>query len=84
LRDETAAAKLFGRAAAQNNPIAQNRLAHLYATGRGVKQDLAEAAAWNVLAKAGGVKDDQLDALTAALTPEQRTQMLNIVRRQEF
>jgi uncharacterized protein len=84
LRDETAAAKLFGRAAAQNNPIAQNRLAHLYATGRGVKQDLAEAAAWNVLAKAGGVTDDQLDALTAALTPEQRAQMLSIVRRQEF
>jgi uncharacterized protein len=82
MRDEAAAAKLFGKAAAQNNPIAQNRLAHLYATGRGVKQNLAEAAAWNVLAEKAGIKDAQLDALTSDLTPEQRAEMLDIVRRQ--
>ncbi|HLW91663.1 MAG TPA: tetratricopeptide repeat protein [Roseiarcus sp.] len=82
MRDETAAAKLFGRAAARNNPIAQNRLAHLYAIGRGVKQDLAEAAAWNMLAEKAGIKDAQLDSLTSDLTPKQRAEMLDIVRGQ--
>jgi TPR repeat protein len=81
-RDEGGAAKLFGRAAAQNNPIAQNRLAHLYATGRGVKRDPALAVAWNMLAAAAGVKDAQLDALAAELTPEQRAAALETVRRQ--
>ena len=31
-KNEAAAAKIFLRAAARNNPIAQNRLAHLYVT----------------------------------------------------
>jgi len=31
------------KAAVKNNPIAQNRLAHLYATGRGVPKDLVLA-----------------------------------------
>jgi hypothetical protein len=81
-RDEGAAAKMFGKAAAQNNPIAQNRLAHLYANGRGVKRDLAQAVAWNMLAGAAGVKDAQLDDLTAELTPQQKATALETVRRQ--
>jgi uncharacterized protein len=83
-RNEVAAAKLFGKAAAQNNPIAQNRLAHLYAIGRGVKQDIAQAVAWNLLASAAGIKDPQLDALAEQLTPEQRAAALDIVRRQRM
>ena len=35
-RDENEAAKIFHKAAARHNPIAQNRLAHLYIAGRGV------------------------------------------------
>jgi TPR repeat protein len=81
-RNEAAAAKLFGKAAALDNPIAQNRLAHLYAVGRGVKQDIAQAVAWNMLARAGGVKDAQLDALADQLTPQQRAAALETVRRQ--
>jgi hypothetical protein len=83
-RNETEAAKLFGKAAAQNNPIAQNRLAHLYAVGRGVKQDIAQAVAWNLLASADGVKDPQLDALSDQLTPQQRAAALETVRRQRM
>ena len=76
------AAKLFLKAAAKNNPIAQNRLAHLYATGRGVPKDLVQAAAWHRFAKAAGIKDAELDALTANLSAAQMAKVDEAVRRQ--
>ena len=79
---EAAAAKIFIHAAARNNPIAQNRLAHLYLTGRGVPRDLAEAATWNRFAKAGGLDDADLDAATANLTPEENERVNQLMRRQ--
>jgi hypothetical protein len=81
-KNEAAAAKIFLSAAAHNNPIAQNRLAHLYVTGRGVPRDLVEAATWNRFAKAAGVEDPELDAATANLTPEENARVNQLVRRQ--
>ena len=81
-KDEAGAAKLFLKAAAKNNPIAQNRLAHLYATGRGVAKDPVQAAAWNRFANAAGIKDAELDALTAGLSAEQMAKVEQAVRLQ--
>ena len=79
-KDENAAAKLFARAASRGNPIAQNRLARLYVVGHGVKSDLAEAAAWNMLAQHAGRDDPWLDKATANLSPEEREKALGLVR----
>ena len=81
-KDEAGAAKLFLKAAAKNNPIAQNRLAHLYATGRGVPKDPVKAAAWNRFAKTAGIDDAELDALTAGLSAEQMAKVEQAVRLQ--
>ncbi len=81
-KDEAGAAKLFLKAAAKNNPIAQNRLAHLYATGRGVPKNLVQAAAWHRFAKAAGIQDADLDALTAHLTAKETAEVDQAVRRQ--
>ena len=35
-KDETAAGKLFLKAAARDNPVAQNRVARILAVGRGL------------------------------------------------
>jgi TPR repeat protein len=81
-KDEAGAAKLFLKAAVKNNPIAQNRLAHLYATGRGVPKDLVQAAAWHRFAKAAGIADAELDALTAGLSAKEIAAVNEAVRRQ--
>ena len=80
--DEAGAAKLFLKAAARNNPIAKNRLAHLYATGRGVRRDIVQAVMWNKFAEAAGIKDDELDALNAALSAMDRADLDVAMRRQ--
>ena len=49
-QNEERAARGFRRAAARGNAIAQNRLARLYAAGRGVPQNKVEAAAWHLMA----------------------------------
>ena len=69
-------------AAARRNPIAQNRLAHLYLTGRGVPKDLVRAALWTGLAPRGGLKDDKLDKAIGALTPEQIKQVNELARQE--
>jgi TPR repeat protein len=81
-KDEAGAAKLLLRAAARNNPIAENRLAHLYVSGRGVTKDLVEAATWNRFAKAAGIDDPDLDAATASLTPDESKRVDELIRRQ--
>ena len=81
-RNEAGAAKLFLKAAAKNNPIAQNRLARLYAAGRGVPKDPVQAAAWNRFAEAAGIKDAELDALTAGLSTKQMIEVEKAVHRQ--
>jgi len=70
--DEQGAAKLFRLAAEQGNPVAQNRLARLYANGVVVKADPVQAAKWHLLARAAGVSDFSLDIVLAKLTTEER------------
>ncbi len=79
-KDEAKAVAILKVAAAKGNPIAQNRLAHLYVDGVVVGRDLAWAAAWNAFARAGGLQDQGLDVATANLTPEERGRFTRIVR----
>ena len=61
-KNESAAAGFFLKAARKNNPAAQNRLAWMYVTGRGIKADPVEGVRWHQIAKAGGDNDPSLDA----------------------
>jgi TPR repeat protein len=70
--DEARAAKLFRLSAEQGNPVAQNRLARLYANGVVVKADPVQAAKWHLLARTAGVSDFSLDILLAKLTKDER------------
>jgi TPR repeat protein len=81
-KDEAGAVKTLQIAAAKGNPIAQNRIAHLYVAGRVLNRDLAKAAAWNAFAKAGGLTDQGLDVATANLTEDERKRFTKIVRDQ--
>ena len=60
-KNETEAFKWLRLAAAQRNIAAQNRIAHAYYAGMGVKPDQIKSAAWNILAKRGGRTDIILD-----------------------
>lgn len=71
-KDEKASAQYFIRAAWKNSPVAQNRLARLYASGRGVKRDMIQAMTWHIIARAGGIKDKWLDDHLPSLTRTQR------------
>ena len=82
VKDEAGAAKIFELAAARRNPIAQNRLAHLYVVGRGVPRDLVRAALWAGLSRAAGLKDDKLDKEIGQLSPAQ-VEEVNKLARQE-
>ena len=70
--DEKRAARGFRSAAAKGNAIAQNRLARLYAAGRGVPQNRVEAAAWHLMAAAQGLADACLDNALKDLSPDER------------
>jgi TPR repeat protein len=59
-------------AAEKGNPVAQNRLARLYANGVVVKADPVEAAKWHLLARQAGVSDFSLDIMLSKLTKKQR------------
>ena len=56
----------------KSNPVAQNRLALMYATGRGIKADPVEAARWHLIAKAGGNNDQSLDEFMRNMKPTDR------------
>ncbi len=81
-KDEGGAVKILLIAAARGNPIAQNRIAHLYVVGRVLEHDLAKAAAWNSFAKAAGLEDQDLDVATANLTLEERRSFTKLVHQQ--
>jgi uncharacterized protein len=55
-------------AARQGNPVAQNRLAKLYAVGRGVEAEPVEAAKWHMLATEAGRRDAELDTFSQGAT----------------
>ena len=71
-QDEKIGALWIAEAAKSGNPIAENRLARLYAAGRGVEPDPLEAAKWHFLASAQGKKDDWLEDYVSKLDPATR------------
>ena len=73
-KDEKIGAQWLTVAAQRGNPVAQNRLARLYAAGKGVPLSLGEAAKWNLLARNGGKADPELDQLLDKLTPQERAE----------
>ena len=54
-------------AAERGNPIAVNRVAHLYKDGVGTPRDAGEAAKWTVLARRASNSDTTLDGWFASL-----------------
>lgn len=80
-KDETAAARLFLKAAGRNSPIAQNRVARLLAAGRGLPRDTVEAMKWHLLARVAGLQDHWLDSTLAALSPQEKAQVEDAVRK---
>jgi hypothetical protein len=71
-KDQAAAVVLLRRAAQQNSPIAQNRLAHVLLTGQGAPMDQIEGLKWHLIAKTAGKGDLVLDEAFAQLSPEDR------------
>ncbi|MGE0238107.1 MAG: tetratricopeptide repeat protein [Parvibaculaceae bacterium] len=66
-KDEKVGAQWLLVSAKRGNPVAQNRVARLYATGRVFPVDPAEAIKWHILARSGGRSDAWLDDFTARL-----------------
>jgi TPR repeat protein len=60
------------KAARQNSPIAQNRLARVLASGQGGPIDKIEAFKWHIVAKTAGKGDPMLDEAFADLSPQDR------------
>jgi hypothetical protein len=63
---------LLRKAAKQNNPIAQNRLAWVLAGGQGAPIDKIEGLKWHIVAKTAGKGDPMLDEAFADMSPEDR------------
>lgn len=80
LANEAEGANYLRRAAGHHNPIAENRLAHLYLDGRGVPKDLVLAEVWNGLAKAAGLSDTSLEAGIGKLSPEDDHKAAELIR----
>ena len=72
-KDEARAAELFRKAAIRGSPIAQNRLARIYAFSKAVPAaDPVQAIKWHLIAKSGGNSDLYLDDYMQKQTPENR------------
>jgi uncharacterized protein len=71
-KNEAGAVALISRAARKGSPIAQNRLAHVYAAGRGLSADPVAAIKWHLVSKAAGAKDLTLDEFMSRQKPDVR------------
>jgi hypothetical protein len=80
-KNETAAVALLRKAARQNSPIAQNRLAHVLVTGAGAPMDKVEGLKWHIVAKTAGKGDPELDEMLADLSPKDRAKAEAAARR---
>jgi uncharacterized protein len=80
-KNESAAVALLRKAAKQNSPIAQNRLARVLVTGQGAPMDKIEGFKWHLVAKTSGKGDPMLDEAMAQLSPEDRAQAESAARR---
>jgi TPR repeat protein len=72
---------LLTKAARQNSPIAQNRLARVLVTGQGAPMDKIEGLKWHIVAKTAGKGDPMLDDAMADLSPEDRTKVEDAARK---
>jgi uncharacterized protein len=72
-KNEAAAITLLRKAARQNSPIAQNRLARVLAM-RTNTDDRLEGLRWHIVAKTAGKGDLMLDELLAQASPQERAQ----------
>ncbi len=73
-KNEKIGAQWLLYAANTGNPIAQNRVARLYANGRGVEKNAIEAAKWHAIAIKNGRNDAWLDSFVDALNDNQRAE----------
>jgi hypothetical protein len=80
-KNEAAAITLLRRAAKQNNPVAQNRLARVLTSGQGVPVDKVEALKWHTIAKTAGKGDPELDQALSTISPEDRAKADVAVRK---
>jgi TPR repeat protein len=71
-RNQEAAAALFHKAAMKNNPVAQNRLAHILSSGIGAPANPVEATKWHLISRAHGETDIMLDEFVSKLDAETR------------
>jgi hypothetical protein len=63
---------LLRKAARQNSPIAQNRLARVLVSGQGAPVDKVEGLKWHIVAKTAGKGDPELDEELANLSADDR------------
>ena len=71
-KNEPAAAIIFRQAALHGNPVAQDRLARMFAEGRGTPKNPVEATKWHLISKAHGETDIMLDDFVGKLDAETR------------
>ena len=80
-KNQAAAVALLRKAARQNSPIAQNRLARVLVSGMGAPMDKIEGLKWHLVAKTVGKGDPELDEALAQLSPEDRAKVEAAARR---
>ena len=80
-KNEAAGVALLRKAARQNSPIAQNRLARVLVTGQGAPVDKVEGLKWHIVAKTAGKGDLMLDEALAQAAPEDRTKAQDAARK---
>ena len=71
-KNQPAAVALLRKAARENSPIAQNRLAWVLVNGQGAPMDKIEGLKWHLIAKTAGKGDPMLDEAFGDLSPEDR------------
>jgi TPR repeat protein len=69
-KNEEDAIRFLERAARRGSAIAQNRLAHVLAAGRGLPADPVEAIKWHLISKEGGATDQRLDSFMRSQSAE--------------
>ena len=63
---------LLRKAAKQNNPIAQNRLAWVLRAAKRAPADKIDGLKWHIVAKTAGKGDPMLDEAFAGMSPADR------------
>ena len=72
---------MFRKAALKGNAVAQNRLARILATGRGLPADPIAATKWHTIAKADGASDVWLEDFMQRIKDTERAAGENRARR---